>query len=170
MTLAHEGCLACDLASGRRPLPGGRLAERSGWVVEHAVAPLGLGTLVVKPLRHVLHVADLDDAESAALGPLLRHVSAAVTEVVRPEQVYVCLWSHAGGQPGHIHFVVQPVRREDMERFGAFGLSLQTAMFAADQRPEPAEIEAFCTRVRPLLAAGTGSSQDGEGQDGEISS
>ncbi|MEV5573716.1 hypothetical protein AB0L06_27055 [Spirillospora sp. NPDC052269] len=151
---AHEGCLACDLASGRRPLPGGRVAEHAGWVVEHAVGPLGVGTLVVKPLRHVLHVADLDDEESAALGPLLRRVSAAVTELVRPEQVYVCLWSHARGEPGHIHFVVQPVRRTDMERFDAFGPALQRAMFAKNEQPDPAAVEAFCARVRPLLNPG----------------
>ncbi|MFC4909937.1 HIT family protein [Actinomadura gamaensis] len=148
---AHEECLACDLATGKRPLPGGRIAEVDGWVVEHAVAPLGLGTLIVKPLRHVLHVADLGDGESAALGPLLRRVSAAVTELVRPEQVYVCLWSHAQGRPGHLHFVVQPVRKADMERFGAFGPSLQMAMFLKDERPATDDIEAFCARVRPLL-------------------
>ncbi|MFC5181312.1 HIT family protein [Actinomadura harenae] len=125
-------------------------------MVEHAVGPLGVGTLVVKPVRHVLHVADLDESESAALGPLLRRVSAAVTELVRPEQVYVCLWSHAGGEPGHIHFVVQPVRRADMERFDAFGPALQGAMFAEDERPDPAAVEEFCARVRPLL----GSAQD----------
>lgn len=153
----HGECLACDLASGRRPLPGGRVAERAGWVVEHAVGPLGLGTLVVKPLRHVLHVADLDDAESAALGPLLRQVSAAITELVRPEQVYVCLWSHARGEPGHIHFVVQPVRRADMERFEAFGPKLQMAMFLKDERPEPSDIEEFCARVRPLLSQAAGA-------------
>ncbi|MFL6056322.1 MAG: hypothetical protein ACJ72W_25995, partial [Actinoallomurus sp.] len=75
------------------------------------VGPLGVGTLMVKPLRHVVHVAHLDEAESAALGPLLRRTAAVVTEVVRPEQVYVCLWSHAGGVPGHIHFIVQPVSK-----------------------------------------------------------
>ncbi|MEV4254089.1 hypothetical protein AB0J52_13100 [Spirillospora sp. NPDC049652] len=140
-------------------------------MVEHAVAPLGVGTLVAKPLRHVLHVADLDDAESAALGPLLRQLSAAVTELVHPEQVYVCLWSHAGGEPGHIHFVVQPVRKEDMERFGAFGPALQRAMFIADERPGPAEVEAFCARVRPLLAPCTRVGPLlASGQDGEMSS
>jgi hypothetical protein len=42
------GCLACELLAGARPLPGGRLAEWSGWVVEHSVGPLGLGTLVCR--------------------------------------------------------------------------------------------------------------------------
>lgn len=41
---------------------------------------LGVGTLIVKPKRHVLHVADLDTDEAEELGPLLRRTAAAVTE------------------------------------------------------------------------------------------
>ncbi|GAA0333909.1 hypothetical protein NE235_13825 [Actinoallomurus spadix] len=150
--VARSGCIACELSSGVRPLPGGRLHESAGWVVEHCVGPLGVGTLVVKPLRHVLHVADLDETESAALGPLLRRTAAAVTEVVRPEQVYVCLWSHAGGKPGHIHFVVQPITKADMTRFGASGPELQRAMSGTGRLPDEAAVAAVCARLRPLLA------------------
>ncbi|TDD85217.1 HIT family protein [Actinomadura rubrisoli] len=146
------GCLACDLLVGARPLPGGRLAESSGWVVEHSVGPLGLGTLVVKTVRHVVHVAELCDAESGALGPLLRRVAAAVTEVVQPEQVYVCLWSHADGVPGHLHFVVQPAMKADMARFDAFGPALQMAMFREGAVPSETEVEALGRRFRAVLA------------------
>ena len=79
-------CLACDLISGQAPLPGGRLHETSQWVVEHCVGPLGLGSLIVKPRRHVTCVADLDDSESSRLGPLLRltvQVARALTEQSR---------------------------------------------------------------------------------------
>ena len=120
----------------------------SRWAVEHTVGPLGLGTLVVKPLRHVVHVADLDEAESAELGPLLRHTAAAVTTVIQPEQVYVCLWSHAGGAPAHIHFVVQPVTEADKTRFGALGPDLQAAMFREGAVPGEREIELACARLR----------------------
>lgn len=146
------GCLACDLLVGVRPLPGGRLAEAPGWVVEHTVGPLGLGTLVVKPVRHVVHVAELNDDESGALGPLLRRVTAAVTEVVRPEQVYVCLWSHAGGVPGHLHFVVQPVTRAVMARFDAFGPALQMAIFREGAVPDESDVEAICEQLRTVLS------------------
>ncbi|MEU9337728.1 hypothetical protein AB0D49_31960 [Streptomyces sp. NPDC048290] len=144
-------CLACDLTAGRAPLPGGVLLRAGSWVVEHCVGPLGLGTLVVKPARHVLHVADLDTAEAAELGPLLRRVSAAVTAVLAPEQVYVCLWSHAGGVPGHLHFVVQPVDRSTRVRHGAFGPRLQAAMAEAGHMPEAAEVERVCGRLRGVL-------------------
>jgi ATP adenylyltransferase len=148
----HEGCLACDLNRGRRAVPGGRILATDYWIVEHCVGPLGVGTLIVKPERHVLHVADLDVEESAELGPLLRRTAATVTEVVRPEQVYVCLWSHQDGVPGHIHFVVQPVTRAAIERFGALGPALQAAMFADGTLPPEPEVVAICERLRAAWA------------------
>ncbi|MFC0601339.1 hypothetical protein [Streptomyces palmae] len=143
--------MACDLIAGRVPLPGGVLARTGHWVVEHCVGPLGLGAVVVKPVRHVVHLAELTAEEAAELGPLLQRTSAAVSSVVRPEQVYACLWSHAGGVPGHIHFVVQPVRREDLDRHGAYGPTLQAAMFAEGDRPSEVEVERMCGRLRAAL-------------------
>lgn len=151
-TGSQAGCLACELVSGASPLPGGRITESDGWVVEHCVGPLGVGTLVVKPVRHVVHLAELDDAESAALGPLLRRTAAAVTEVVHPEQVYVCLWSHSGGEPGHIHFVVQPVSRATMERYDSYGPTLQAAMFHNGSPPDADAVDAVCERFRAVMA------------------
>ncbi|MER6980535.1 HIT family protein [Streptomyces carpinensis] len=143
--------MACDLTAGKAPLPGGNVLRTGSWVVEHCVGPLGLGTLVVKPARHLVHVAELTARESSELGPLLQRVSAAVTAVMAPVQVYVCLWSHAGGVPGHIHFVVQPAGKEDMTRFGSFGPALQVAMGEAGRLPEPAEVERVCDRLREAL-------------------
>jgi len=42
-----DDCLACDLAAGRQPLPGGVIHQTESWLVEHCVGPLGLGTLIV---------------------------------------------------------------------------------------------------------------------------
>ena len=145
-------CLACDLSTGAAPLPGGRLHRTSHWVVEHSVGPLGVGTLIVKPLRHVLNLGLLTPEESEELGPLLRLVTAAVTEVVEPEQVYVCQWSHSGGVPGHVHFVVQPATRALMERFDAYGPALQMAMFRDGPTPDVLAVEAICARFRSVFA------------------
>ena len=146
------GCIACDLTAGREPLPGGVIADTGSWHVEHCVGPLGVGTLIVKPTRHVLHVADLTAEEAGELGPLLRTATSAVTDLLQPEQVYVCLWSHAGGVPGHIHFVVQPVSQELMDRYGVHGPGLQKAMFEAGEPSPEDEVEAFSERAR-LAAA-----------------
>ena len=108
-----EGCLACDLAAGRQELPGGRIHQTEHWLVEHCVGPLPVGTLVLKPRRHCLHIWDLSDAEVAELGPLHRQTAGVVRSLVQPDQVYCLLWSHMNGRPGHIHYVFQPARNED---------------------------------------------------------
>src|SRR5580658_1773408 len=113
------GCLACDLAAGRRPLPGGLLHRTEFWLVEHCIGPLGLGTLIVKPERHVTAVADLTEAESGELGRLLQRTSAIARDLAGADQVYNCLWSHAGGLPVHIHYAVQPVTRDQAAHYGA---------------------------------------------------
>ncbi|MDP9226253.1 MAG: hypothetical protein M3P18_20930, partial [Actinomycetota bacterium] len=106
-------CLACGLIEHPERVPGGRIATIGHWVVEHCIGPLGVGTVVVKPIRHVIHLADLDSGEVIQLGPVLASVARAVTLASTemgnaPGQVYVCLWSHSQREPGHIHFVVQP--------------------------------------------------------------
>ena len=146
-----EGCLACDLADGRLPLPGGRIHETTHWLVEHCVGPLGVGTLIVKPKRHVVHVWELDDREASELGPLLRRTSNVVAVLSAPHQVYACLWSHHGGVPVHIHFVVQPVTEEQRDRLGG-GPYLQAAMFDADETPDSFAVDEYAHRARRAFA------------------
>jgi diadenosine tetraphosphate (Ap4A) HIT family hydrolase len=143
-----EGCLACDLAEGRVPLPGGVIHESANWFVEHTVGPLAVGTLILKPKRHVTRVSELTDDEADELGRLLLRCAAVVDELVEPEQVYTCLWSHAGGRPVHIHYVVQPATRELMDRHQAYGPHLQVAMFDAEIYPPEDDVAAFAERAR----------------------
>jgi diadenosine tetraphosphate (Ap4A) HIT family hydrolase len=140
-------CWVCDVTAANG-VPGGVIHQTAHWTVDHCVGPLGIGTLIVRPKRHVVHVADLDADEAGELGPLLRVTSAVVTELVQPDQVYVTLWSHAGGAPGHIHFVVQPVTREQMDELGLFGPRLQVEMFGRGEEPDPAAMAAFAERAR----------------------
>ena len=146
-----EGCLACDLAAGRRELPGGVLCQTRNWNVSHCVGPLGLGTLIVAPRRHVVHVWELRDDEADELGELLRRAAQATQALTDPEQVYVCLWSHADETPGHIHFVVQPVDRVLMDDHGTHGPALQVAMFERGAVPAPADVERIAPELRRLL-------------------
>lgn len=148
-----DGCLACDLSSGRRPLPGGRIHETDHWLVEHCDGPLGLGTLIVKPARHVTALAELSDAEAAELGPLLTRAAGVAARLVEATQVYSCLWSHAGRVPGHLHFVVQPVTADQVARLGAVGPRLQVAMLAPNERPDPADVERVAATARRLFTA-----------------
>jgi ATP adenylyltransferase len=147
-------CLACDLLEGRLEVPGGSIYNSGRWVVEHCIGPLGVGTLIVKPRRHVVHVSDLEADEAAELGPLLQRTTSVITSLADPDQVYVCLWSHAGGpsgdMPGHIHFVLQPVSRELRLTHGG-GPSLQGAMFNENVTPPLGEVEGFAERARQLF-------------------
>lgn len=143
-----ERCIACDLTSGHVPLPGGTIARESSWLVEHCVGPLGVGTLIVKPERHVVRVADLTDEEAVAMGVMLHRAARVVTELSEPDQVYISLWSHAGRRPGHIHYVVQPVDQQTIARHDAHGPKLQAAMFDANEPPDPAHIEEYADRAR----------------------
>jgi diadenosine tetraphosphate (Ap4A) HIT family hydrolase len=122
------------------------------WLVEHCIGPLGPGTLVVKPERHVTAVADLSPAEAAELGPLLRRTSWVASQLVAAEQIYNCLWSHADGAPGHIHYVVQPVTRQQMVAYDCYGPGLQIAMFGAGIKPDPGEVDALADQARQLFA------------------
>ena len=145
-------CMACQLSSGDLPLPGGHIFRTRFWLVEHCVGPLGLGTLIVKPERHVTSVADLSEDEAIELGPLLWRTSQVASQLVEADQVYNCLWSHAGGEPVHIHYVVQPVTKEQMSDFAAHGPSLQVAMFSVGDTPDPADVERICNLARVRFA------------------
>ena len=148
------GCLGCDLLAGRRELPGGAVYETRLWVVNHAVGPMNLGTLILGPREHVVAVADLDDEAAAELGPLLRDTAAVVEELCRPEQTYTCLWSHGAGTRKHLHFAVQPVTAAVVARYGGLRSErLQAAMLASGDEPGAADVERFCDQARQAFRA-----------------
>jgi diadenosine tetraphosphate (Ap4A) HIT family hydrolase len=149
-----DGCLSCDLIEGRIPLPGGVIHESPDWFVEHCIGPLGVGTLLVVPRRHVTRVAELNPTEAAELGTLLQRASEVVDHLVAPEQVYTCQWSHAGRTPVHIHWVVQPATTADIDEVGSYGPGLQVSMFARGEQLDPAAVAAFADAARALFLTG----------------
>ena len=146
-----SNCLACDLTNGQIDLPGGRIHQTHYWVVEHCVGPLGVGTLIVKPLRHCVHMWELTSDESAELGPLLQEVSEMIRHLLSPDQIYVCLWAHGGWKFHHLHYVVQPAWQYLSEHFAKPGPHMQVAMFDRDEAPDRREVEAFCDRARNFM-------------------
>jgi len=157
-----DGCMACDLASGKQALVGGTIYRTQQWTVEHCVGPLGVGTLIVKPLRHVVRFAELTTLEAAEFGPLLHTVTRALGEELGPDQTYITEWSHAGFVAGHIHFVVQPAWDSNRERFGRPGPFTQVAMFEVNEPLDEAKVVEFCERMRARL--GSVSQTRGGGQ------
>ena len=146
-----EGCLACDLTSGRALLPGGVIFESDGWLVEHCIGPLGVGTLIVKPRRHVERFVDLEQNELTAFGRVVWLATATLRDLLSPNQTYVCGWAHAGWTPGHIHFVVQPAWNSDSQKHARPGPFLQVEMFAANESPPPEAVAEFCDRARQVI-------------------
>lgn len=143
-----KDCMACQLTSGQQPVPGGRIWETDNWVVEHCIGSLGVGTLVVKPFRHCVHIWQLTKAESEELGPVLAKVSQVVQQIVKPDQIYVCLWSHANWKPGHIHFVVQPVWNSMVEFSDLPGPALQSMLFQRDDTLDLGAVEKIASKMR----------------------
>jgi diadenosine tetraphosphate (Ap4A) HIT family hydrolase len=104
---------------------------------------------VVAPRRHVTRVPDLVAEEVAELGDVLHRTALVIDRLATPEQVYVCVWSHGEDGPKHLHWVVQPVGTELVERYGGRrSEALQLAMFEADEYPDPDEVRSFCDRAR----------------------
>lgn len=113
---------------------------------------MNLGTLIVGPRAHVLSVADLPDDAVAEMGPLLRDTARVVEELCRPEQTYVCLWSHAPGARRHLHIAVQPVTAGLVARYGGLrSEQLQARMTAGGEDPDPGEVERFCVEARRVF-------------------
>lgn len=83
---------------------------------------------------------------------MLHRASAVASQLVNADQVYNCLWSHAGGKPVHIHYVIQPVIATQMTAFGGYGPKLQVEMFSAGELPDAKDIEVTAARARVLFA------------------
>ena len=151
--MGGEDSLACQLADGVVGVPGGLLHATSGWRVEHCIGPLGVGTFVVKPSRHVTSLADLTDSEATELGPLLRLTARVARHLTPCEQVYCCLWSHVGGVPGHIHYVVQPVTAAQRQEASCHGPALQLKMFQDGMNPDGQAVRELADRAGLLFGS-----------------
>lgn len=104
--MSPDTCNVCAELAGRVAAPGGVVFQDAWWQVAHHTGPwTDPGELIVKARRHVESVAELTDAESAVLGPILRAAVAAVQRVVRPERVYVASY---GERVRHVHFFLLP--------------------------------------------------------------
>ncbi len=176
MNRGETGCIACDLLHGRRELTGGTIYRSENWAVEHCVGPLGVGTLIVKPVRHVLALGELTPNERAEMGPLLGAASECVQTLTSAGQVYTCLWSHAGWEAVHVHFVVQPSFQRYRDRYPGPGPNLQSAMFKEGNLPPSDDVRRFADAARDwnrwpsfgIVAGSTGGSERNANVEGDL--
>lgn len=140
-----EGCLGCDVVSGRLQVPGGLLHQTDHWIVNHVVGSMNLGTLVLSPRDHVTAIADLTAEAASELGPLLRRTAQVVESILEPEQTYVSSWAHGDHGRKHLHIVVQPVTSATVAEYdGARSEQLQAKMLLSGRESDHAAIEQFC--------------------------
>jgi diadenosine tetraphosphate (Ap4A) HIT family hydrolase len=93
-------CLACQLTAGERELTGGRIFQTEHWVVEHCIGTLGVGTLILKPFRHIVGLADMSDAEGADLGPLMQRATSTIKALTGADQVIrMSVFTRGDGRP-----------------------------------------------------------------------
>lgn len=105
MELETADCVGCQANRGEIVAPGGALYDDGLWRLEHTFEPFPMvGWLILKPLRHVESLADLTPDEAAALGPLLRRITAAMTETLAPARVYAALFAESVAHV-HIHLI-----------------------------------------------------------------
>lgn len=85
--------------------------ESERWRVGHCVGPLGVGTLLIKPKRHVTRVSDLDSRQAAEQGPLLQRAAKVIDALMAPEQTYPAVaWRRRAGAHPPFSFNLSPER------------------------------------------------------------
>jgi diadenosine tetraphosphate (Ap4A) HIT family hydrolase len=100
-------CFSCTQGA-RSDLPlRERIGEDDHWRVAHASETAVPGWLVLVPRRHVIAIAQLTDAEAAALGVWQVRLSRALHEVTGCAKTYVVQFAEADGF-AHVHFHVIP--------------------------------------------------------------
>ncbi|GAA2139505.1 HIT family protein [Actinomadura napierensis] len=109
----HAGCMVCDHNSRMDSLPPREaVAFDEHWRVSHAFGTGTPGWLVLAPRRHVTAIAELTDAEAAALGTWQVKLSRALHAVTGCRKTYVAQFAEAEGF-AHVHFHLVP-RMEDL--------------------------------------------------------
>ena len=141
-----DGCLACDVLAGKVTPPGGVIYDDQYWRVDHSTSPVVLpGFLIIKPRRHVEHIALLTAEEMAAFGPLLRNTSRALAHVLHPAKIYATSF---GESVAHVHWYMLP-RMPDMPPNGIEVLSRLFSEMPWVGSDEDAA--AIAGQVRPIL-------------------
>jgi diadenosine tetraphosphate (Ap4A) HIT family hydrolase len=112
--------------------PRERIAADPHWRVAHAFGTEVPGWLVLLPRRHVTAIAELTDAEAAALGDWQVRLSRTLHTVTGCAKTYVVQFAEAEGF-GHVHFHIIPRMRDLPEQLR--GPKVFTLLGKPDDQP-----------------------------------
>lgn len=147
-------CVGCQANRDEILAPGGALYDDGLWRLEHTFEPFPMvGWLILKPLRHVESLADLTPDEAAALGPLLRRITAAMMATLALARVYAALYAES---VPHVHIHLIP-RAPDLPEalYGPHIFDLLEAAFASGQsNGDPERATEVALAIKARLAAG----------------
>jgi ATP adenylyltransferase len=105
------GCVLCGLIETDDDEAALVLERAPGTITVMNLFPYTSGHVMAAPVRHVPGLADLDDAEAAALMAAIRRASSAIESAFAPDGLNVGLNQGAAagaGVPGHLHFHAMP--------------------------------------------------------------
>ena len=110
-----DDCFICRKHMGQEPAPpGGYIYEDEYWMVCHAPGKLGpLGTLFIESKRHFLDYAEMNEAESASLGFVMRKIYSSLRLHTDAERIYQ--YTSIEGVP-HFHSWLVPRSMDISER------------------------------------------------------
>lgn len=123
-------CRTCELVQRRDEglaATWDSVQRTTNWDVAHAYDTSIEGWMVLVVRRHVASLADLTDAETAEVGPLIVRLSRALRDAVGCVKTYVAQFAEDPGHPHvHIHLVPrysdQPADLRGPAVFGALGV------------------------------------------------
>jgi histidine triad (HIT) family protein len=120
VTQSVSSCEFCEIVAGRAPAS---VVHRDAECIAFMdIRPVTPGHLLVVPIEHATHLADLDPAEGQALFALAQRLAAAIRRsALKPEGINLHLadGEAAGQEIFHVHLHVIPRHRGD-----GFGLKL----------------------------------------------
>ncbi|WP_131741143.1 HIT family protein [Actinomadura roseirufa] len=149
---AVPDCLSCEHEARWESLPPrDRIARDAHWRLSHAFGTDLPGWLVLVPRRHVTSVAELTDAEAAALGDWQVRSSRALQAVVGCVKTYVAQFAEAEGF-AHVHFHIVPRMGDLAEEFRGprvFGLLGRDGVAPAHRDELAVELRRWLEAARP---------------------
>lgn len=109
-----NGCIACDIISGKKEIPGGSLLQTQYFDIHQDFAVPIPGFLIIVPLRHVNSIEEFSDEEAAEFGVLLKRMRVALSSSLGISLVHLLQDENSP----HFHLAMLPLYEWMKEQFG----------------------------------------------------
>jgi histidine triad (HIT) family protein len=144
MTSPPEPCIFCRILAGELPSSVVFRDERCVAIMD--LQPINSGHVLVVPVQHAAHLADLDAATAGHLMIVAQRITAALRGPLGCEGVNLILsdGEAAGQEVGHVHLHVVPRHEDD-------GFAFQRDPKSKNPRPRE-QLDSAAAQIRDELA------------------